>query len=83
MNENKNTITIKEFFKEHDYLKLCLQHMDLDGGCWRIQIYNTTWNVFDPIFKHYISDYKIDNLVDEISFETVIMTPILDWWEKQ
>lgn len=74
---------LKDFFKEHGYLCLSLQHLDLHGGGWRIQIYNTTWDVFDPIFKHYILDSEIDALVDDIDFETVIMTAILSWWKGE
>lgn len=74
--------TIKYFFKKHDYLKLDLQHLGLQGGGWMIKIYNTTWNHTTPVFKHYILDEEIDALVGSITFEVIIMTPILEWWNE-
>lgn len=71
---------IKEFFKKNDHLKLGLQHLDVYGGCWKIQVYNTTYNSgFEPIFEHYILDEDMENL--NVDFETVIMTPIINWYE--
>lgn len=72
---------IKKFFSEHSHLKLSLQQLGLFGGGWRIQIYNTTWDSgFEPIFEHYILNKDIDKL--NVDFETVIMTPIINWWEE-
>ena len=71
---------IEKFFREHSHLKLSLQHLGVHGGSWRIQIYNTTLDFgIDPIFEHYITDETIKNL--NIDFETVIMSPIINWLE--
>lgn len=71
---------IKEFFEKYDWLKISIQHLGLFGGCWKIEVYNTTWDIFEPVFEHYITDKMINNLY--LDFETIIMTPVLDWWER-
>ena len=44
---------IKDFFKKNSHLKLGLQHLDLLGGGWKIEIYNTTYDFgIEPIFEH-------------------------------
>lgn len=74
-------MTIKEFFKKYDHLKLAIEHLGINGGCWKIEVYNTTYDFgIDPIFEHYISDDDVENLL--VDFETIIMTPILNWWES-
>lgn len=71
---------IKEFLKKHSHLKLGLQHLELHGGGWKIEIYNTTYNLgLEPVFEHYITDDKINNL--NVDFETAIITPIVNWLE--
>lgn len=71
---------IKKFFKEHDHLKLGLQHLGLYGGGWKIQVYNTTYDSgFESIFEHYILDEEMENL--NVNFETAIITPIINWYE--
>lgn len=76
---------MKEFFKEHSHLELSLQHISVGPfkGCWRIRIYNKTWDPTrtDPVFEHYVTDELIERCV--LDFETVIMTPILNWWEEE
>lgn len=71
--------SIKDFLKRYGRYKLSIQHLDKLGGCWKIQIYNTTYDVFEPVFDHYITDEEVDNL--NIDFETIITTIILNWWE--
>lgn len=71
---------LNDFFKKNGHLKLGLQHLDLNGGVWRIQIYNTTYDFgIEPVFEHLISDAEVETCV--LDFETVIMTPILNWWK--
>lgn len=71
---------IEKFFREHSHLKLSLQQLGLFGGGWQIEIYNTTWDGgIEPIFRHYIMNETIENL--NVDFETIIMTPIINWWE--
>lgn len=74
-------MTIKEFFKEHDNLKLDLQHYPFIGGCWTILIYDTTKYSLEPIFKRTIVDEEIDKL--NLDFETIIMTHVEEWWETR
>ena len=72
---------IKEFLEKYNHLKLSLQHLDEFGGCWRIQIYNTTYDSgLDPIFVHYITDEELNNL--NLDFETAIMIPVLNWMSE-
>ena len=69
---------IKEFFKKNSHLKL--QHLDLFGGGWKIEIYNTTYDFgINPIFGHYIADEELERL--NVDFETAIMTPVINWKE--
>lgn len=71
---------IKDFFKKNSHLKLGLQHLDLLGGGWKIEIYNTTYDFgIDPIFEHYIVDEELERL--NVDFETAIMTPVINWKE--
>ena len=71
-------IKIKEFFEEHTHLKLGLQHLGIFGGGFQIQVYNTTWDPFEPIFVHFVTDFDVNHL--NVDFETIIMTPIINWW---
>lgn len=73
-------IKIMDFLREHDHLRLSLQHLDIIGGGWEIKIYNTTWSYMEPVFTYFITDDEIDNL--NIDFETVIMTLIINWWDE-
>jgi hypothetical protein len=74
---------MEAFFTTNSHLKLSLQHLDLFGGCWKIQIYNTTidYACMEPIFEHLVTDDLVKNC--KVSFETLIMTPILNWWEDK
>lgn len=70
---------IKEFFEKNTHLKLGLQHVGVNGGGFEVKVYNTTWDCFSPIFMHFISDSDIQNM--NVDFETLIMTPIINWWD--
>lgn len=71
---------IKEFFNKNTHLKLSLQHVGINGGGFEIKVYNTTWDYcFSPIFMHFVSDFDIEHL--KVDFETIIMTPIINWWD--
>lgn len=70
---------IKEFFEEHTHLKLGLQHLGIFDGGFMIQVYNTTYDPFEPVFKHFITDFEVTNL--NVDFETIIMTPIINWYD--
>ena len=72
--------TMKEFLKKYGWLKITIQHLDLHGGGWQIEVHNTTYDLFEPIFKHYVTDMEMDNL--NVAFETVVMTPIISWWDS-
>ena len=71
---------MKEFLRKYDWLKITVQHFDLHGGVWKIEVYNTTWDLFEPVFKHYITDQMVNNV--NLDFETIIMTPVLNWWDE-
>lgn len=72
---------VKQFLDTNTQFKLSIQHLGLFGGCFKIQLYNTTYDYFceNPVFEHYILDFDIKNLA--VDFETVIMTPIVAWFE--
>ena len=44
-----------------------------------INVYNTTYDIIDPIFEHFITDFELERL--NVDFETAIMTPIINWWK--
>lgn len=71
---------IKDFFKKNDHLKFIIQHLGINDGGWQVEIYNTTSGNNTPCYRHFYSDFEIDNLV--IDFEAAIMTPIISWWEE-
>lgn len=73
---------IKEFFEEHDHLCLKLQHIRRYGGGWLIKIYNTTldFGCRESIYDHIILDSEFNG--SNVDFETVIMAPIIDWWNN-
>ena len=70
---------IKEFLEQHTHLKIAIQHLGIFGGGFKIQVYNTTWDSFEPVFEHFVIDEDIQRL--NVDFETVIMTPIENWWD--
>lgn len=74
-------MSLKEFFQKNKNLYIELQHLDLYGGAWRIHIYDVTRYIERPVFKHIIPDAEIEACV--LDFETVIMTPILNWFKTQ
>lgn len=74
------TYTFKDFFKKNSHLKLSLQHTDAFGGGYKIQIYNTTYDMgIKPVYERFMQDIIVDRL--NVDFETAIMTPIIKWWE--
>lgn len=72
---------IKNFFEEHDHLSFALQHIGKHGGGWMIRIYNTTFDLgcTEPIYEHIVLDSEINS--SGVDFETIIMTPVINWWE--
>ena len=72
---------IKEFFEMHDHLCFKLQHIGRHNGKWQVRIYNTTLDLgcTEPIYEHIVLDSEINN--SNVDFETMIMTPIIDWWK--
>ena len=69
---------IKEFFKEHDHLRFSLQHLNIYGGGWKIEVYNTRHDIgIEPNFVHYILDKDLESL--NVDFETAIMIPVINW----
>lgn len=72
---------IKDFFEKHDCLRLSLQHQSQPfDGYWCIRIYNTTADLVTPIFQYNVLDCEFENA--NVDFETIIMTVILNWYEK-
>ena len=69
---------MKKFLEEQTHLKIAIQHLGIFGGGFKIQVYNTTWDSFEPVFEHFVMDADISRL--NVDFETVIMTPIEKWW---
>ena len=68
---------IKDFFEKHTHLKLGLQHLDIFGGGWNIQVYNTTWASWEPVFEYFVTDFDVDHL--NVDFETIIkMKTVMD-----
>lgn len=71
---------IKEFLKEHPYLRLDIKHINgVWEDCWQIRLHddrthNTTFGII-------ILDTTIENL--NVDFETAIMTPIISLYEQQ
>ena len=70
---------IKEFFEKNTHLKFAIQHLGIHGGGFMINVYNTTYDIIDPIFEHFITDFELERL--NVDFETAIMTPIINWWK--
>lgn len=75
----KSVMTQKEFLKKYTHLKIAMQHLEIHGGGYQIEVYNTTWNSIEPVFKYFISDMEIDKL--KVNYETAIMVPIINWYE--
>lgn len=72
---------IKEFLEKYGHFRLSIQHLGVFNGSWRVSIYNTTYDCFEPIFNHYITDDEMNKL--NVDFETVIMTPVMAWIESK
>ena len=72
---------LKEFFENHDHLCFRLQRTGRHGGGWLIWIYNTTLDLgcTEPIYEHIVLDSEINN--SNVDFETIIMTPVINWWD--
>lgn len=72
----------KKFLEEHTQFKLAIQHLGINGGGFKIQLYNTTWDYTctEAAYEHFISDFELANL--RVDFETAIMIPIINWWEE-
>ena len=70
---------MKEFLAENTYLRISVQHQGIHGGGYMITVHNTTWDCFNPIFEHFITDFEMSML--RVDMETIIMTPIIKWWK--
>ena len=71
---------IKEFLEKYTHLKIAIQQLEIHGGCFRIQVYNTTYDNFEPVFEHFITNFEISNAA--FDFETAIVVPITNWLEE-
>lgn len=71
---------IKKFLSEHTQFAIRIQHLGINGGCWEVELYNTTYDPYEPVFKHYISDQTADMLSGD--FDILVMVPIKNWYEK-
>lgn len=73
-------IAMKEFLKENDHLQISIQHLGIYGGCFKVEVFNTTFDCgLEPVFRHYILDQELDILY--VDFDTAILTPIKIWLE--
>lgn len=71
---------IKEFLKEHPYLRLEIKHINgVCDDCFRIRLYDDRTR--NTMYETTVSDTEIENL--NVDFETAIMTPIISWYEQQ
>ena len=67
----------QEFLSTYTHYKIVEQYKNELGGGILIEIYDTTWTLITPIFRHFISQFDLDNL--KVDYETMVMTPILNW----
>lgn len=70
---------IKDFLEKNTHLKIAIQHLGIHGGGFMVEVYNTTYDPFEPIHKHFVTDFEIER--SRADFETMIMVPIENWWE--
>ena len=70
-------MTRLEFLKKNPQYKLVEQYKENFGGGILVEIYDTTWTLITPIFRHLISQFDLDNL--KVDYETIVMAPILNW----
>lgn len=73
---------IKEFLEKYTHLKIAIQHLGINGGGFKVQVYNTTLDFLceRPIFEHFISDVDIE--CSWLNFEALVVIPIADWLEE-
>lgn len=72
---------IKEFLKEHPYLRLEIKHINgVWDDCFRIKLYDDR-RTRNTMYEINILDTEIENL--NVDFETAIMTPIISWYKQQ
>lgn len=73
-------IMIKEFLKEHPYLRLEIKYINgVWNNCFRIRLYDD--RTHNTMYEITVSDTEIENL--NVDFETAIMTPIISWYTQQ
>lgn len=72
---------IKEFLEKYDWMRLYIQHLGINGGGFKVSLYNTTYSFAEPVFEHFINDEDLSNL--RVDFETAIMTPVVNWMLAQ
>lgn len=73
-------MTKKEFLSTYTHYKIVEQYKNELGGGILIEVYDTTWTLMAPIFRHFISQFDLDNL--KVDYETTVMTPILNWHDN-
>jgi hypothetical protein len=73
---------IKEFLEKYDHLKIAIQHLGINGGGFKVQVYNTTLDFLceRPIFEHFISDFDVQH--SWLNFGALVIVPINNWLEE-
>ena len=73
-------MTKQEFLSTHTNYKIVEQYKNELGGGILVEIYDTTWTLITPIFRHFISQFDLDNSL--LDYEHLVMTPILNWYNN-
>ena len=72
---------IKNFLEEHTHLKIAIQYLGIFNGGFHVQVYNTTWKAYEPVFESFFISEDLSLL--NVDFETAIMLAIEDWYKEQ
>ena len=73
-------MTKQEFLSTYTHYKIVEQYKNEFGGGILIEVYDTTWTLMAPIFRHFISQFDLDNSL--LDYEHLVMIPIINWHDN-